>query len=112
MGSIYAREILGRKIPTVGLMSIGTEAGKGNEFTKECYQALRHAPRQLLPATSRATAFFRDPMDVVVCDGFIGNILLGRPLRAWPSPSPRVKGDITASRLSGMAGRLALLGRL
>ncbi len=96
MGSIYAREILGRKNPTVGLMSIGTEAGKGNDFTKECYQALAVTPVNFV-GNIEGHGLFRDPMDVVVCDGFIGNIVLktveglAKSLFSW------VKGEIMQS---------------
>jgi phosphate acyltransferase len=75
MGSIYAREILGRANPRVGLMSIGTEAGKGNEFTRECYDLLEKAPISFAGNTE-GHALFKEPLDVVVCDGFIGNIVL------------------------------------
>lgn len=75
MGMIYAREILGRKNPSVGLMSIGTEEGKGNDFTKECYQVLKTAPVNFA-GNVEGHGLFKDPVDVVVCDGFIGNILL------------------------------------
>ncbi len=96
MGTIYAREILGRRDPKVGLMSIGTEAGKGNEFTKECYQALSGAKINF-SGNVEGHGLFRDPIDVVVCDGFIGNILLktveglAKSLFSW------IKGEIMGS---------------
>lgn len=76
MGSIYVREILGRKNPLVGLMSIGTEAGKGNEFTKECFELLTRTPAINFHGNTEGHALFSAPLDVVVCDGFIGNIVL------------------------------------
>jgi len=76
MGSIYAREILGRKSPRVGLMSIGTEASKGNDFTKECFQLLSAAPVSFAGNVEGHGLFGKAPVDVVVCDGFIGNIVL------------------------------------
>lgn len=75
MGSIYVREILGRANPQVGLMSIGTEAGKGNEFTKECFEILSRTPVNFVGNTE-GHALFSNPLDVVVCDGFVGNIIL------------------------------------
>lgn len=106
MGSIYAREILGRKTPSVGLMSIGTEAGKGNEFTRECYQALTAAPVNFT-GNIEGHGLFRDPMDVVVCDGFIGNIVLktveglAKSLFSW------VKGEIMRSPVSMLGAWLS-----
>lgn len=75
MGSIYVREILGRKNPKVGLMSIGTEESKGNDFTKECFQLLKAAPINFA-GNVEGHGLFKDCADVVVCDGFIGNIIL------------------------------------
>lgn len=75
MGSIYVREILGRKAPSVGLMSIGTEETKGNDFTKECFKLLTPAPINFI-GNVEGHGLFSKPVDVVVTDGFIGNILL------------------------------------
>ncbi len=76
MGSIYVREILGYQNPRVGLMSIGTEAGKGNEFfTRECYAMLSEAPINFA-GNVEGHGLFNDPVEVVVCDGFVGNIVL------------------------------------
>ncbi len=75
MGSIYVREILGYKEPRVGLMSIGTEASKGNEFTKSCYELLEQAPINFA-GNVEGHGLFKNPVEVVVCDGFVGNILL------------------------------------
>lgn len=75
MGSVYVREILGYQDPRVGLLSIGTEAGKGNEFTKECYGLLSEAPINFA-GNIEGHGLFKNPVEVVVCDGFVGNILL------------------------------------
>ena len=81
LGSVYAADILGRQNPSVGLLSIGEEAEKGNAVVKEAHQLLRAAEginfqgniegRDLPLAASE-----RGPIDVVVCDGFTGNVLL------------------------------------
>lgn len=75
MGTIYTREILGRPNPRVGLMSIGTEESKGNEFTLECFRLLKSAPIHFA-GNVEGHGLFSKPVDVVVTDGFIGNILL------------------------------------
>lgn len=75
MGSIYAREVLGCENPRVGLMSVGTEPGKGNEFTKECYKVLSTAPINFV-GNVEGHGLYSESVDVVVCDGFIGNIIL------------------------------------
>lgn len=77
MGSIYSREVINREVknPRVGLVSIGSEAGKGNEFTRECYQRLSKA-RINFTGNIEGHALFNDPVEVVVCDGFVGNVVL------------------------------------
>jgi glycerol-3-phosphate acyltransferase PlsX len=75
MGSIYSREVLGCSNPRVGLISIGSEAGKGNEFTRETYKLLQ-ATNINFAGNIEGHALFNDPTEVVVCDGFVGNIVL------------------------------------
>jgi glycerol-3-phosphate acyltransferase PlsX len=80
IGSVYARALMGREQPAIGLLSIGEEAEKGNAVVKEAHQRLvdsglnfigniegRDIPRGRCD---------RGPFDVVICDGFTGNILL------------------------------------
>jgi glycerol-3-phosphate acyltransferase PlsX len=75
MGSVYSREILGRKNPRVGLMSIGSEATKGNELTREAYKELALAKINFI-GNVEGHDLFNKPVDVVICDGFVGNVLL------------------------------------
>jgi phosphate acyltransferase len=75
MGSVYAREILGQKNPVVGLMSIGGEDSKGNETTKEAFRLLTDAPVNFR-GNVEGHDLFRGEIDVVVCDGFVGNVVL------------------------------------
>jgi len=75
MGSIYYREILGCKDPKVGLFNIGTEASKGTEFAKQCHGLLSAAPINFV-GNVEGHSIFRKPVEVVVCDGFVGNIVL------------------------------------
>jgi len=80
LGSVYAEYVLGRKDPVVGLLSNGEEDGKGNSVSREAHKLFRQAGfnfqgnvegRDLPPGASD-----RGPLDVVVCDGFTGNIVL------------------------------------
>ena len=75
MGSIYFREILGCPEPKVGLFNIGTEASKGTEFAKACHALLSQAPINFAGNVEGHT-IFRKPVEVVVCDGFVGNLVL------------------------------------
>ena len=75
MGSVYARVILGQKSPVVGLLSIGGEASKGNEITKETFRMLSDSPLNFC-GNVEGHDLFEGHTDVVVCDGFVGNVVL------------------------------------
>ncbi len=81
LGTIYMRDLMGRANPVVGLLNIGEEEEKGTALVREAHQLLKRAPRlnyagniegrDILPGPQQ-----RIPVDVVVCDGFVGNIVL------------------------------------
>lgn len=80
LGAVYAEDILGRENPAVGLMSIGEEAEKGNAAVKEAHQLLQGAGLRFIGNVEGRDlpngACDRGPIDVVVCDGFVGNVVL------------------------------------
>ncbi|HEX6324751.1 MAG TPA: phosphate acyltransferase PlsX [Vicinamibacterales bacterium] len=75
MGAAFARAALDVAEPRVALLSIGEEAGKGNELTREAHQLLRAAPVAFV-GNIEAGELYSGSADVVVCDGFTGNIAL------------------------------------
>src|SRR5208282_3822628 len=75
MGKVYSREVLGRKTPRVGILSIGTEDSKGNELTLEAFKLCRQLDLNFI-GNVEGHDLFKDHVDVVVCDGFVGNIVL------------------------------------
>lgn len=75
MGMVYSREILGRKQPTIGLLSIGEEDSKGNEATKDAFKMLEKSALSF-SGNVESRDIFEGKVDVVVCDGFVGNIVL------------------------------------
>ncbi len=75
MGSVYSREVLKRKNPRVGILSIGTEDNKGNELTLETFQLCKKLDLNFI-GNVEGHDLFKDRVDVVVCDGFVGNIVL------------------------------------
>jgi glycerol-3-phosphate acyltransferase PlsX len=75
MGEIYYRAIWGTKRPRVALLSIGEEETKGNELTRETAALLKQTPLNFL-GNIEGRDVFRGNVDVIVCDGFIGNIAL------------------------------------
>jgi phosphate acyltransferase len=76
MGSMYAARVLGFEKPRVGLLNIGTEAGKGTELLKEAFSLLREETSIHFIGNVEARDVFADTCDVLVCDGFSGNVLL------------------------------------
>lgn len=75
MGSIYSREILGCKNPRVGILSNGTEDNKGTELTQEAFRLCKMVDLNFI-GNVEGHDLFHDRVDVVVCDGFVGNIVL------------------------------------
>jgi phosphate acyltransferase len=75
MGSVYSRHVLGYKNPTVGLVSLGEEDVKGTEKTKEVFKLLKRSSLNFT-GNIEGRHLFEDPVEVVVCDGFVGNVIL------------------------------------
>lgn len=75
LGSLYAEKVLGKTSPKVGLLNIGGEPGKGNELTKAVYPLLQESSLNFV-GNVEGKDVFEHAADVVVCDGFAGNILL------------------------------------
>ena len=75
MGGVYARLALGVARPRVGLLSIGEEATKGNELTREAHRMLKAAPVDFI-GNVEGREIYSGVADVIVCDGFTGNIVL------------------------------------
>ena len=74
MGKVYAQDVLGIEKPLIGLLSNGEEESKGNEVTKEAFKKLEELPNFI--GNVEGNDIFNGSVDVVVCDGFIGNIML------------------------------------
>ncbi|MDE0528597.1 MAG: phosphate acyltransferase PlsX [Truepera sp.] len=89
MGSLYAQDVLGRERPTVGLLSIGEESHKGNELTREAHRLLIDTPGIAFYGNIEGRDLFAGTTDVVVTDGFTGNVALklaegeAKALFAW-----------------------------
>ena len=75
MGNTYCRLILGRENPTVALLSIGEEDTKGNDLTKEAFKLIKNTSLNFT-GNIEGKDIFSGKADVVVCDGFTGNIAL------------------------------------
>jgi glycerol-3-phosphate acyltransferase PlsX len=75
MGSLFARVTFGVEAPRVGLLSIGEEETKGNELTREAHRLLRASPLAFI-GNVEAHHLYSGLADVIVCDGFTGNVVL------------------------------------
>lgn len=75
MGSIYVQKLLRKNVPRIGLLNIGTEEGKGNQLTREAYPLLKDSSLNFI-GNIEARDLMDGAADVVVCDGFTGNIVL------------------------------------
>lgn len=76
MGSIYFKKVLNVNEPRVGLLNIGTEVGKGSQLTKEAFERLKEDQSIRFIGNIEARDVLYGPCEVLVCDGFSGNILL------------------------------------
>ena len=76
LGSIYSRDVLGVARPRIGLLNIGEEACKGNDLTLKAYPLLEAEPRLRFAGNCEGRDVLSGQFDVVVCDGYTGNVLL------------------------------------
>ena len=76
MGNAYSKAVLHRTTPTVGLVSIGTEDCKGNEMTKETFPLLKETKDINFVGNIEGKDLYKGHIDVAVCDGFVGNVVL------------------------------------
>lgn len=112
MASCYVRLVLNTERPRVGLLSIGAETGKGNALVKECYPLLQSSPLNFI-GNVEGRDVYRGNVDVVVCDGFIGNILLKTSEGLAEAAQQVIRGEILKSwraRLGYVLMRGALAG--
>jgi glycerol-3-phosphate acyltransferase PlsX len=75
LGSVFAKKFLGIENPRVALLSVGAEEAKGNRQVQESYQLLRQSHLNFV-GNVEGMDFFTDRADVIICDGFVGNILM------------------------------------
>jgi glycerol-3-phosphate acyltransferase PlsX len=75
MGHFYAQEVIGTPAPRIGLMSIGEEEGKGTDLTREVFKVLKTTGLNFV-GNVEGRDVFTGTVDVIVCDGFVGNVML------------------------------------
>jgi len=104
MGSVFARLAFDIESPRVGLLSIGEESGKGNELTREAHRLLKSSTLAFI-GNVEARDLYRGRADVVVCDGFTGNIAL-KTSEAVAELTERLLHDELTSTLATRVGSL------
>ena len=104
MGDIYMRRVQGMKEPRVGLLNIGAESEKGNQLTKETYPLLEKAPVHFV-GNVEGRDVTNDVADVIVADGFAGNLIL----KFMEGMAGTLLGIIKKELLSDFRGKLGAL---
>ena len=110
MGSVYSQKVIGRPEPKVGLMSVGTEEAKGNALSKETFELLENAPIHFM-GNVEGHDLFEGVVDVVVCDGFTGNVILKTSESAAHAIGKWLKSEMTKNPIR-ILGSLLLSGGL
>lgn len=110
MGAAYSRQVIGQVEPKVGLMSVGTEEAKGNALSKETYELLEKAPVRFI-GNVEGHDLFEGGVDVVVCDGFTGNVILKTSESVAHAIGKWLKRELTKNPLR-ILGALLLSGGL
>ena len=106
MGSVYAARLLERAEPSVGLLSIGKEEGKGNELTKEAFGLLSDSGVRFV-GNVEGRNIFDGTVDVVVCDGFVGNVILKTCEGVAEMLARFIKEELMRTAVSRLGGALA-----
>ena len=105
MGYVYAQDMLGTPSPQVGLLSIGEEEGKGNDLTREAFKMLKESGVPFI-GNVEGRDVYRGGVDVIVCDGFIGNVALKISEGLADALVRMLKREILASALGKIGGWL------
>lgn len=107
MGSIYMKNVLDVKDPQVGLVNIGAEAEKGNKLTKETYPLMQQQTGYTFAGNCEARDIFTGDFDVVVADGFAGNVILKHTEGLAKALFTMIKEELMASLGTKIGAMLA-----
>jgi phosphate acyltransferase len=107
MGDAYSRAVLGTVKPVVGLMSIGEEEAKGNDLTKEAFPLLREMSSLNFVGNVEGRDVFSGAVDVIVTDGFTGNVMLKLSEGLTDAMLSMIKRELTASAVTKAGAMLA-----
>ena len=102
MGTIYMRELMGIENPTVGIVNIGAEEEKGNTLVKETFPLLKECKDINFVGSVEARDIPEGPVDVMVCDAFVGNVIL----KLYEGTASTLMKIIKKSMLSSLRGKI------
>ena len=106
MGSVYSKHVLGYQNPTVGIMSIGTEDEKGNDFTRQSFELIK-GTGLTFRGNIEGHDLFENPVEVVVADGFTGNVVLKTSEAIAKAIFRWLKHEIYKNPIRKLGGQLA-----
>ncbi|MGX9707829.1 phosphate:acyl-[acyl carrier protein] acyltransferase [Laceyella sediminis] len=106
LGSVYAERVLGFEAPRVGLLNIGTEEGKGTELNKAAFALFQEDESLRFLGNVEAREVLYGPCEVLVCDGYSGNILLKNTEGVAKAVFDRLKQVLTQNLLTKLAGAI------
>lgn len=109
MGATYEHEVRGTSKPAVGLLSNGSEPVKGNRVNRRAFELLDQSALRFVGNVEAHTLLTEHPADVVVCDGFVGNVLLKAIEGGILATSSLLKKGIASGGLRTKAGGLLLM---
>ena len=112
MGALYCEHVLGKKNPRVGLLNIGEEETKGNELVKETFQLFKNMPNIFFAGNAEGRDIPTGKFDVIVCDGFVGNVVLKFAEGLATTIFKLIKEAIDAGNVGAKLGALLLMPTL
>ena len=110
MGDAIARDLLELESPKIGILSIGEEEGKGNSLVKEAYDMFKMAHNVNFMGNVEGRDLFTGEVDIVVCDGFVGNVALKLSEGLSTSLSRILKKELLCSSLAAKIGTFLAKG--
>lgn len=106
MGAVYAEKVMGVGSPRIGLLSNGEEAGKGNELIKAAYPLLKRSDFNFI-GNVEPKEVYAGGVDVVVADGFVGNVFLKSSEAVAAFLIDTLRSEITSSPITSLGGLMA-----
>ncbi len=110
MANVYVREVLGVESPTIGLLNIGEESSKGGGFAKETYKLMESRLSNFI-GNIEANEVYKGKSDCIICDGFVGNVVIKVSQGLMESAGKLVKREVKKSPMA-ILGALLMKPRL